>query len=350
MSPGAGKGLTAARICLERIAPRLGAAGVYMNLTTAVLLAALLFAPAGSAKEKCRKGLDEIGNDDPGRGLNFYSLEQEIALGRQMAGEVELNARLLDDQMVGEYVNRVGQNLARNSAAKVPFTIKVIDSEEVNAFALPGGFMFVNAGVILEASREAELAGVLAHEIAHVAARHASKQATRGEIASYASIPLIFLGGWAGFAIREAAGLAVPMSFLQFSRGMEAQADRLGTEYMYKAGYDPAALVDFFEKIETLERRKPSAIARMFSTHPMTKDRIRNVQKEIQDGLQPRPQYVLDTSEFHDVQSRLEALEKRRKGAHPADFPTLRRRTDSEGEDGRPAASADGAPTLKRQD
>ncbi len=321
-----------------------------MNLTAAMFLAALLFAPAGFAKEKCRKGPDDIGNDNPGRGVNFYSLEQEIALGRQMAREVELQARLLDDEVVAEYVNRVGQNLARNSAAKVVITIKVIDSDEVNAFALPGGFMFVNAGLVLTAGREAELAGVLAHEIAHVAARHGSKEATRGEISSYASIPLIFLGGWVGYAIREAAGLAVPMSFLQFSRGMETEADRLGMEYMYKAGYDPTAFVDFFEKIETLEKKKPSAIARVFSTHPMTKDRIRNAQKEIQDGLQPRPQYVLDTSEFHDVQRRLEAFEEWRKGAHPADFPTLRQQTHRAGGDGKPADSADRPPTLKRQD
>jgi predicted Zn-dependent protease len=298
-----------------------------MKRIAAVLLAALLFAAASFAEEKGKKGPDDIGNDHPGKGVNFYSLEKEIFLGRQMAREVELQTRLLDDRVIGEYVNRVGQNLVCNSAARVPFTIKVIDSEEVNAFALPGGFMFVNAGLVLKAGSEAELAGVLAHEIAHVAARHGSKQATRGEIANYAGIPLIFLGGWAGYAIRQAAGLAVPVSFLQFSRGMETEADRLGMEYMYKAGYDPTALVDFFEKIETLEKNRPSAIARAFAAHPLTKDRIRHAQKELENDLKARPQYVLDTSEFHDVQRRLEAIEKRRKVMYLVDLPALRQRT-----------------------
>ena len=184
--------------------------------------------------------------------------------------------------MITEYVNRLGQNLVRNSDAKVPFIIKVVDSDEINAFALPGGFMFVNTGLILKAGNEAELAGVLAHEIAHVAARHGTKQATRGELLNYASMSLIFFGGWAGYAVRQVAGLAIPMGFLEFSRAMESQADHLGLEYMYKTGYDPAALVDFFEKIESQEKKKPGTIARAFSTHPLTSSRIRAAQNEIQ--------------------------------------------------------------------
>src|SRR6516162_7864241 len=156
------------------------------------------------AKDK-KKDPEEIGNRDVGKGVNFYSLEKEIALGKQLAQEVERQAKIVDDPVIAEYVNRVGQNLVRNSDAKVPFTIKVLDSEEVNAFALPGGFFFVNSGLILKADNEAELAGVMAHEIAHVAARHGTRQATRGEIINYGSIPLIFVGGWAGYAIREAA-------------------------------------------------------------------------------------------------------------------------------------------------
>src|SRR4051794_17810375 len=161
-----------------------------------------------------KKGPDDIGESDPGRGVNFYSIEKEIALGKQMAQEVERQARIVDDPVVSEYVNRLGQNLVHNSEAKVPFTIKVVDSDEVNAFALPGGFMFVNSGLLLKTDNEAELAGVLSHEIAHVAARHGTKQATRGTIANLASIPLIFMGGWAGYAIRQAAGVAIPMGFL----------------------------------------------------------------------------------------------------------------------------------------
>src|SRR6201998_1523113 len=220
-----------------------------MNRRSVVLVAFLaalnLMVGGASAKDK-RNDPEEIGNRDVGKGVNFYSLEKEIALGKQLAQEVERQAKIIDDPVIAEYVNRVGKNLVRNSDAKVPFTIKVIDTEEVNAFALPGGFFFVNSGLILKADTEAELAGVMAHEIGHVAARHGTRQATRGEIAQLATIPLIFMGGWGGFGIRPAASVAIPVSFLSFSRAQEAEADLLGLEYMYKAGYDPAAFVDFF--------------------------------------------------------------------------------------------------------
>jgi len=315
---------------------------------TGILIVCLLASPGFAKDKKAKKlGPDDIGASDPGKGVNFYSLEKEIALGKQMAAEVEREAKLVDDPVVTEYVNRLGQNIVRNSDAKVPFTIKVIDSEDVNAFALPGGFMFVNTGLILKADNEAELAGVMAHEIAHVAARHGTKQATRGEIINYASIPLIFMGGWAGYAIREAASVAVPLGFLQFSRGMEAQADHLGMEYLYKAGYDPTAFVDFFEKIETLEKKKPSAVAKVFSTHPMTNDRVKSAQKEIQTELASRPEYVLDTSEFHDVRNRLDMIENHRKGQiNDANVPTLKRRPEA----GDGKADSDDRPTLKRRD
>ena len=186
---------------------------------------------AGLAKEKKKdpnKDPEEIGNRDVGKGVNFYSLEREIALGKQMAQEVERQAKIIDDPVIAEYVNRLGQNLVRNSDAKVPFTIKVLDTDEVNAFALPGGFFFVNSGLILRADNEAELAGVMAHEIAHVAARHGTRQATRGELINYATLPLIFAGGWTGYAIYEAASAAIPLGLLKFSRVFESEADMLG--------------------------------------------------------------------------------------------------------------------------
>jgi predicted Zn-dependent protease len=269
----------------------------------AAIVAAFFWLPVGFASDK-----------DPGKGINFYSIEKEIALGREMAQEVEWESRLEGDAILTEYVNRVGQNLARNSGAKVPFTIKVIDSEEVNAFALPGGFMFVNTGLMLKANSEAEFAGVLSHEIAHVAARHGTKQASRGQLINYASIPLIFLGGWAGCAIREAATLAIPLGFLQFTRAMETQADYLGLGYLYKSGYDPVAFVDFFERMGTIEENQPGSVARLFSSHPMTGDRIRRAQKEIEYDLKAQPQYIEDTSEFHAVKDRLQAIENRRNG------------------------------------
>ncbi len=258
--------------------------------------------------------------------MNFYSIEKEIALGKGLAQEVERQAKIVDDPVIAEYVNRLGQNLVRNSDAKVPFTIKVIDTEEVNAFALPGGFFFVNSGLILKADSEAELAGVMSHEIAHVAARHGTRQATRGEIAQLATIPLIFMGGWTGYGIQQAASVAIPIGFLSFSRGFESEADLLGLEYMYKSGYDPEAFVDFFEKIQSLEKKKPGTMAKVFSTHPMTDDRIKVAQKNIQEYLKERPEYVVTTSEFNDVKTRLMAMHNKRKvDTQDLNRPTLRK-------------------------
>jgi predicted Zn-dependent protease len=317
-----------------------------------------LAAPGSMFASDSEKDPDQIGNRNVGKGVNFYSLEKEIALGKQLATEVERQAKIINDPVIAEYVNRVGQNLVRNSDAKVPFTIKVIDSEEVNAFALPGGFFFVNSGLILKADNEAELAGVMAHEIGHVAARHGTKQATRGEIAQLGMIPLIFMGGWTGYGIYQAASVLVPVGFLKFSRAMESEADLLGLEYMYKAGYDPTAFVDFFEKIETLEKRKPGTMAKVFSTHPPTDDRIRAAQKNIQEYLKAKPEYVLTTSEFNDVKGRLMAMHNKRKFDNTTDpnKPTLRRAPGSgtgtvdSDENGKPASSDDDdRPTLKRR-
>ncbi len=316
------------------------------TLTAISLLAFTLFA------EDKKKDPDEIGNRDVGKGVNFYSIEKEIALGKGLAQQVEREAKIVDDPVIAEYVNRLGQNLVRNSDAKVPFTIKVIDTEEVNAFALPGGFFFVNSGLILKADSEAELAGVMSHEIAHVAARHGTRQATRGEIAQLATIPLIFMGGWTGYGIRQAASVAIPVGFLSFSRGFESEADLLGLEYMYKSGYDPGAFVDFFEKIQSLEKKKPGTMAKVFSTHPMTEDRITAAQKNIQEYLKERPEYVVTTSEFNDVKTRLMALHNKRK-VDPQDGnrPTLRKAPGASTGDGKDdkGGSDDDRPTLKRR-
>jgi len=303
-----------------------------------------------------KKDPDQIGNRDVGKGVNFYSIEKEIALGKGLAQQVEKQAKLINDPVIAEYVNRVGQNLVRNSDAKVPFTIKVIDSEEVNAFALPGGFFFVNSGLILKAESEAELAGVMAHEIAHVAARHGTRQATRGEIAQVGMIPLIFMGGWTGYGIYQAASVLVPIGFLKFS-WLRIRSHMLGLEYMYKSGYDPTAFVDFFEKIETLEKKKPGTMAKVFSTHPMTDDRIRAAQKNIQELLVAKPEYVVTTSEFNDVKSRLSAMHNRRKvDDKDTNRPTLRRApgsttgpVDADDNGKTPKSDEDERPTLKRR-
>jgi predicted Zn-dependent protease len=317
-----------------------------LTVTAISLLGFSLFA------EDKKKDPDEIGNRDVGKGVNFYSIEKEIALGKQLAQQVEREAKIIDDPVIAEYVNRLGQNLVRNSDAKVPFTIKVVDTEEVNAFALPGGFFFVNSGLILKADSEAELAGVMSHEIAHVAARHGTRQATRGELAQLATIPLIFMGGWTGYGIRQAASVAIPIGYLSFSRGFESEADLLGLEYMYKSGYDPGAFVDFFEKIQSLEKKKPGTMAKVFSTHPMTEDRIATAQKNIQEYLKERPEYVVTTSEFNDVKTRLMAMHNKRKvDNQDQSRPTLRKAPGaSSGSDkGDSGGSDDDRPTLKRR-
>ncbi|HEV2022005.1 MAG TPA: M48 family metallopeptidase [Terriglobales bacterium] len=297
--------------------------------------------------------VDAIGNRKMGgRGLgNWYSLEKEIRIGKEYAQMVEQSVKLNTDPVVNEYVNRIGQNLVRNSDAKVPFTIKVIDSDEINAFALPGGFFYVNTGLVTAADEEAELAGVMSHEIAHVAARHATRQATRGQIANLASIPLIFVGGGLGYGVRAAVGLLLPMTFLTFSRGFESEADYLGVQYMYKAGYDPQAFVSFFEKVQAKEKKKPGTLAKAFASHPQTPDRIGKTQEEISKILPPRDQYVVTTSEFDEIKARLAALQNRRQLNDQKDNrPSLRRSNTSKSSEDKDKKEDDDRPTLKRRD
>ncbi|HSY12047.1 MAG TPA: M48 family metallopeptidase [Verrucomicrobiae bacterium] len=312
--------------------------------------------------------IDAIGNRNVGcdKGMgNWYSLDKQVAMGRSYSQQVEHGAKMVNDPVVTEYVNRIGQNLVRNSDAKVPFTIKVIDTDEINAFALPGGFFYVNSGLILAADNEAELAGVMAHEIGHVAACHVAREQTRSNIANLASIPLIFVpGGWGVYEATQAAmGIGVPLTFMKFSRTFEAQADFLGMEYMYKAGYDPQSFISFFEKIEAQEKKKPGTLAKAFASHPMTPDRVAAAQKEMQTVLPARPEYIVDTSEFENVKSRLASIENRHKVTNDknGDRPTLRRatadnpNTGSGSGNGSSSGSSSGSgdddrPTLKRSD
>jgi predicted Zn-dependent protease len=295
-----------------------------------------------------RDDIEAIGNRKiGGRGLgNWYSLESEISMGREYSQEIESTWKLVEDPVVVDYVNRVAQNLVRNSDAKVPFTIKVIDSEEINAFAFPGGFLFVNYGVILAADNEAELASVMAHEIAHVAAHHATRQMTRAQMFNLASIPLIFVGGGVGLAVQEAVELAIPLGTTKFARSFEAEADYLGVEYLYKAGYDPQALISFFERVQAGEKQKPGFVAKAFSTHPQTADRIKKTQREIDRILPARETYVLSTSEFEDMKSRLAIFyHRQRTREERANRSILQRRSAQEDSSG-----DDPHPTLKRRD
>jgi beta-barrel assembly-enhancing protease len=298
--------------------------------------------------------VDAIGNRKiGGRGLgDWYSLETEIKIGKQYSMQVDNSVKMITDPVVNEYVNRIGQNLVRNSDAKVPFTIKVIDSDEINAFALPGGFFYVNSGLILAADEEAELAGVMAHEISHVCARHAMRQMTRYNMAQIATIPLIFVGGGIGYAVYEGAGLGLPLTFMKFQRNFEAEADYLGVQYMYKTGYDPQAFISFFEKIQAKEKKKPGTIAKAFASHPQTPDRIEATQKEIETILPAKAEYIVSTSEFDDVKARLAMIENRHKVLEEKDAnkPTLRRASNGGNSGGNNGSNSDDdRPTLKRR-
>ena len=264
------------------------------------------------------------------------STEKEVRMGREAAAEVDRQARFVDDPLITEYVNRVGQNIVLHSDAKVPFTIKVIDSDEVNAFALPGGFFYVNKGLLLAADNEAELAGVMAHEIAHVAARHAVENQTKASLLEYAALGgSIFLGGIPGLIYQNTAGIGLLGIFMKFSRGAEEEADKLGVQYMYAAGYDPGAMATMFEKLEAKNKKKPGFISRAFASHPAPPDR-RASSLALAARFPEHEEYVISSSEFQRVKNRLLRLSNARAATSGA---------IAAGEEG----GAPGRPTLKRR-
>jgi hypothetical protein len=310
-------------------------------------------------KKGSEDDVDAVGTRNiGGRGLgNWYSINGEIGMGKQYSMEIEKSAHMITDPVVEEYVNRIGQNIVKNSDCKVPFTIKVIDSDEINAMALPGGFFYVNSGLILAADEEAELAGVMAHETAHVCAHHAAREMTRMNYAQIGEIPLIIFteGTWTGYGIYEASQLAIPISFLEFSREFEAEADFLGLQYMYKAGYDPQAFIQFFEKLDALEKHRPGTLAKVFADHPQTPDRIMRSEQEIATIMPAKPDYIVSTSEFDDVKARLARIENKRKLNDKSgdNKPTLRRvgGTNNDPNGGNSGSSTDDdRPTLGRHD
>jgi len=336
----------------------------FSRITATALFVTLLGATAGLAQDKAQtksneklpknSDVENIGNRDINKhSINFMSLEKEVELGRQLAAELERSVKLVDDPAVNEYVNRVGQNLVRNSDAKVPFTIKIIESDDVNAMALPGGFFYVNTGLIRAADEEAELAGVMAHEIAHVAARHGAENASKGQLMEYATIPLVIFGGpILGTVARQGSGLLIPMAYLKFSRGSEAEADLLGLQYMYKTGYDPTAALNFFEKLQAMDKAKPGAMSKLFSSHPPTGDRIEKSKTNIATVLPDREQYVVTTSEFDRMRSRLIMLEDQHAPV-PDDpnRPTLRRKSPAPADEGgdKTDPKDDDKPVLRRR-
>ena len=292
--------------------------------------------------------------------------EKEVRQGREAAAEVDRQAKFIDDPLITEYVNRVGQNIVLHSDAKVPFTIKVIDSDEVNAFALPGGFFYVNKGLLLAADNEAELAGVMAHEIAHVAARHAMENQTKATLLEYAALGgSIFLGGIPGLIYQNTAGIGLLGIFMKFSRGAEEEADKLGVQYMYAAGYDPGAMATMFEKLEAKNKKKPGFISRAFASHPAPPDR-RAASLSLAARFPEHEEYVISSSEFQRVKGRLLKLSNARAttaGAIQAGDdgapgrPTLKRRqptpddaTTTTTDTGEQKPADQGPPKLKRND
>jgi predicted Zn-dependent protease len=337
--------------------------GPFAKISITVLATALLSVP-GYAERKH----GDVENIGPNRNVsgrifkvfpNWVSLEKEIAMGQQIAAEFEQTARLIDDPVVTEYVDRVGQNIVKHSDARVPFHIKVVDTDEVNAFAFPGGYFYVNKGLVLAADNEAELAGVMAHEISHVTARHATQRMSKGQYLQLFSLPALFVGGYlAQMGIQNALGLGINLELMGITRDSEREADQLGIQYLWNTGYDPNAFVSFFEKMQDQEKSKPGRLAGWFRTHPSTDDRILAALNE-QRFLPEKDRYIVDTSEFDRVKARLQAIDNAQKAEDSSSSPdqkrpTLKRRTeggqepgDTGGDDGGNAPKKT-RPTLKR--
>jgi predicted Zn-dependent protease len=293
---------------------------------------------ASFAGDRRHGDVDKIGNRDItghiwGIFPNFVSLEKEIQLGQQVANDFEQTAKMIEDPVISEYVDRLGQNIVKHSDAKVPFHIKVVDTDEVNAFAFPGGFFYVNKGLILAAENESELAGVMAHEISHVTARHATARMSKAQILQIAAIPALFIGGYfAQMAIQNGLGLGINLELLGVTRESEKEADQLGIQYLWNTGYDPNGFVSFFEKLQAQEKTKPGKLSGFFRTHPFTMDRIAASMDE-QRYLPEKDNYIVNTSEFNRVKGRLQAIDNAVKSDEASAVdqkkPTLKRRTDS---------------------
>lgn len=324
-------------------------------------------APNGKTPLGAKEDPTQIGKRNVNSGSDKFfgwlggSKEKEIAIGRQAAMEVEQQAKLVEDPIVTEYVNRVGQNIVLNSDAKVPFTIKVIDSDEVNAFALPGGFFYVNKGLILAADSEAELAGVMAHEIAHVAARHAMENQGKMSAMNYGMLAgIIFGGGIASTVLQNAGGLTQAMAFFKFSRGAEEEADRLGVQYLYASGYDPTGMATMFEKLASKNKKKPGTLSKLFSSHPQSIER-RDSSLSLVSRFPEKEEYVISTSEFQRVKAHLFRISNVKAGVtsdideNEPGKPTLKRRqpepdsTDSTDSTDSSSTSNDAPPKLKKR-
>ena len=311
-----------------------------------------------------KQKLEEIGVRELG-GLNWYHLETDVQWGKQAASMIERNAKILDDPVVTEYVDRIGQRIVQNADSKFPFTIKVLQTEEVNAAALPGGFFYVNAGLILEVDSEAELAGVMAHEIAHVTLRHAARQMTKGDLIQLSLIPLQIilpgLGKATQILIQYGYYYGLPIAFLYFTRKYEAEADYYGTQYLARTGYDPAGLIGAFHKFLLLRRKRPDRVPEIFSSHPPSASRILTTRRQIAEeipsleALKERngtPGVLVSDSEFDQIKERLSLFFKRDKRHKEDDMPPMfRPKGEQDCKDGKDKEGKDceERPTLRKR-
>ncbi len=278
--------------------------------------------PRALKKPPTKYDLAKVGKRGIGSGMNFYSLDGERELGKNLSREADQQMRLLEDPVVSEYVNRIGQNIALNSDLKVPLVVKIVRDDEVNAFSLPGGYLYVTTGLLGEADSEAQIAGVIGHEVAHIAARHGTRTVSKRMLWSIIlrGAAIATPGGRAAqIGAIVGADLGSIMIFAKMDRGAEDEADLLAVEYAYAAGYDPGEYVIFFEKINALQKKKPSALGKIFASHPPTESRIAHVQKVIDDYFPDREQYLVTTSTFDEVQARMRGVLDRKLVKHDGD-------------------------------
>jgi predicted Zn-dependent protease len=250
-------------------------------------------------RSKSDADINAIGHRRIVHDANFYSPEREKELGKALSQAVERSSKLLNDPIVAEYIERVAQNVANNSDAHIPVTVRVIDSDVVNAFTLPGGYQYINLGLLLQLHGEAELASLLARGIAHTALRSAAREATKGELMELATVPLILTpAGWSS---------TIPLTELKIRRQDELDADYFGLQYLYKAGYDPKCFTDFVQRIWGTSSATAKNVPKVLSIFPPLNERLTALQNEIANTLPPRDGAIVSTAEFDVFKERLPA-------------------------------------------
>ena len=248
--------------------------------------------------------------------FNILTTEEEVQIGREAAREIERDLRLYNDPVVTAYVNGLGQTLAGySSRSGLTYYFKVVDTDEVNAFALPGGWLYVNRGLITTAENESELAGVIGHEIGHVDKKHGARAISR-QLGAAVLLDAT-LGGTDASASRRAgrqiAALFFGVNQLSYGRDAEREADRFAVESTYAAGIDPEGTATFFQKLVAMQKSEPGQLAKMFSTHPPSRERVENVRAQIGE-LPAKAGLTSDSRRFQEIKKRIFERERVRRG------------------------------------